>query len=170
MRKDRASLFVALLVAATLGGACSAPDSISGIAIAAPNADLIISDTAYHLTGHGNYSTGNQPDIVVNSIRTFSGGIKGNVVVPKDGLGKVGNVVEIAPPSTSYDYWCVAAALNDQPGITYLIYIRDMATGTDQITFNSGPGATCAAFPVPPFEWMSLVSGDFDGSITVKKR
>ena len=171
LMRSRTPVFVILFFVLGLGVACSAPDAVLGINIAAPNGDLVTSDTAYRLTGNGNFSAeGNQPDVVVTAVRTFKDGIKGNVVIPKNGIGKAGNIIEIVPPSASYNYWCLASTLDDQPDVTYLIYINDVPNGKDLITFNSGPGATCAASPVPPFDWNQLVKGNFTGTVIVKTR
>ena len=167
--KVRASLFAALLAVLMSGSACSAPDSIAGIGVPTASPDLVAGDTAmYRLTGHGNYSIGSQPDIAIDAVRTFKGEMKGTVVIPKDGFGKVGSVIELIPPGVDRSHWCVASTIDDQPGYNYLIYVNDVPEGIDQVTFGSGPGATCSDFLFPFFEWNSLVTGNFTGTVKTK--
>jgi hypothetical protein len=166
--KVRASLFVPLFAVVISGSACSAPDSVLGIGIPAASADLV-TEEMYRLTGRGSYFFPTpQPDLVITAIRTFSGNVSGTVVFPEGGIGRMGNVIGIVPPSTTYNYWCIAANLVDQPGVVLLVYIDDVANGTDRVTFGGGPAATCAAFPVPDVEWTPLLTGDFTGTVKTK--
>jgi hypothetical protein len=166
--KVRASLFVPLFAVLISGSACSAPDSVVGIGTPTASADLV-TEEMYRLTGRGSYFFPTpQPDLVITAIRTFSGNVSGTVVFPEGGIGRVGNVIGIVPPSASYNYWCVAADLTAELGIVLLVYIDDVANGVDRVTFGGGPSATCAAFPAPDVEWTALLTGDFTG--TVKTR
>lgn len=121
--------------------------------------------TPTDIAGWGNSGGTGGWDLTVVALRDSLGNAVGHGHVHG---GADGPVVQIVPPSTSANFWCINVKREDvgsgTPDPRLNIYIEDVGDGKitfDRFQMTSGLSNDCTSSPSPSGNWLTFQKGDF---------
>ena len=158
----------AFFLSMTMLGACT-NDEVTGLSADTPtnSPGTVYSGPILRLDGRGTSLVLNF-NLNIAAVSLADGTVHGHSQVVR---GIAGPVVELVPPSPSFNHWCVNVAIDNVPdveGLNVLWYIRDIGDGKtsfDELAFRGGLNVTCADIPAPTDPFVALDNGDFRGTV-----
>lgn len=141
------------------------PAGASGPAGPAGPAGSCCTATAVGIGGWGSVGGVGGWDITAVGVQLSSSSVVGHFHIY---AGATGPVIQVVPPSSSRDFWCLNILRTDtdlppSPKQYLSFYIRDVGDGIttfDQVWFITGFAVDCTIDP-PSNGWLTLSAGDF---------